>query len=313
MIAEFLFSVVIAHAQPAQQQANKPQTPVEATLDLEWEVVEDATSYEVKLTPANGGEPLTYLSSDTKLTKKLPAGLYKLQIRSKDKSSGYFGPWSEETEIEVAAKTVQLISPADGSEIAEPKEKRAQVEFQWTPIEGAKEYTLRIWFDDEKNAREFKSKTARKVLSLPSARSYAWQVTFLTHKSVGYMAAPQIANFKVLGKQLLKPIIDPKLVKIADPKAPEQSQLAKWKNSPGAQHYKVKLLKRALDEEDWQAVTEIPKQNTNELKIEKLKPGAYKIELIAQASNYVSSEPGVLEFVVKPTEAELAEAMKRAL
>ncbi len=298
----------------AAQQASVAAANAEATLDIEWEQIEDATSYEVKLTPASGGEVLKYLSSDTRLTQKLPQGTYKFQIRSRERSTGYFGPWSAETEVEVTPKAVQLISPAEGAEISEPKEKRAQVEFQWTPVLGAKEYTLRIWFDEEKNAREFKSKSAKKLLTLPAAKTYAWQVTFLTDRSVGYLAAPQIGNFKVLGKQLMKPLITEKLFPVETaPKAQVVNQLIKWRGSQASKSYKVKLARRALDETDWTQVKEVAKQEITELQFEKLKPGAYKIEVTSQSPNRVSSDPAVYEFVVKPTEAELNQAMKTAL
>lgn len=292
----------------AAQQASVAAANAEATLDIEWEQIEDATSYEVKLTPASGGEVLKFLSSDTKLTQKLPQGTYKFQIRSREKATGYFGPWSPETEVEVTPKAVQLISPSEGAEISEPKEKRAQVEFQWTPVLGAKEYTLRIWFDEEKNAREFKSKTTKKTLTLPAAKTYAWQVTFLTDRSIGYLAAPQIGNFKVLGKQLMKPVITEKLLP-----ADAAAQMLKWRGSQASKSFKVKLSKRALDEEQWTQVKEIPKQETTDLRFEKLKPGAYRLEVTAQSPNRVSSEAAVYEFVVKPTEAELNQAMKTAL
>lgn len=303
----FLLSTLLSFQAQAQestaaQEAAKEAATAEATLDLEWEKIEDATSYEVKLTPNSGTTPIKFQTSNTKLTEKLPLGVYKLQIRSKDKSTGYFGPWSPPTEVEVETKTVQLISPAEGSEIAQPKEKRAQVEFQWSPIEKAKEYTLRIWFDDERNAREFKSKTNKKLLTLPAGKAYAWQVTFLTDKSVGYLAAPQIGNFKVLGKQLIKPVI-----------AEATKQKAKWKPSPGAKSYKVKLLIKALDEDEWSVFKDFPKQDVTALSFEKLKPANYKLEVVAQAPNHMSSEPATAEFTVKPSHEELARAMKRAV
>lgn len=298
----------------AAQQASIEAANAEATLDIEWEKIEDATSYEIRLTPSTGGEVLKFLSSDTRLTQKLPQGSYKFQIRSRERTSGYFGPWSEETEVEVTPKAVQLIAPAQGIEISEPKEKRTQVEFQWSPVLGAKEYTLRIWFDEEKNAREFKSKSAKKLLTLPTAKTYAWQVTFLTDRSIGYLAAPQIGNFTVLGKQLMKPLITEKLLPAdADPKSQIANQMIKWKASQATKSFKVKFLRRALDEEEWTQVKEIAKQESTDLQFEKLKPGAYKIEVTSQSPNRVSSDPAVYEFVVKPSEAELNQAMKTAL
>lgn len=298
----------------AAQEASVAAANAEATLDIEWEKIEDATSYEVKLTPSTGGDVLKFLSSDTRLTQKLPQGNYKFQIRSREKTTGYFGPWSPETEVEVTPKAVKLISPSEGAEISEPKEKRTQVEFQWTPVLGAKEYTLRIWFDEEKNAREFKSKTNKKLLTLPAAKTYAWQVTFLTDRSIGYLAAPQIGNFKVLGKQLMKPVITEKVLPTeADAKAQVVNQMIKWKGSQASKSFKVKFSRRALDEEEWAPLKDIQTQEASELRFEKLKPGAYKIEVTSQSPNRVSSEAATYEFVVKPTEAELDQAMKTAL
>lgn len=269
----------------------------QATLDLEWEAVEDADMYEVKLIPADGGEALQFQTSEGKFSQRLPVGVYRLQMRSRDKTSGYFGPWSKAQEIEVANKNVELLEPPDGAQLASPQDKKISVVFRWRPIAEATRYTLRIWADEPDKAREFSVSGSSKELILPTGKNYYWQVTFETDKA-SYRATPTTFSFGMLGPQLMTPVIDPKLT------LPHVTKVS-WSRSPGAEYYQVKILKRYIDEDQFETWKSLEKTEETSWGFEKLPPGGYRIEVIAHSSKRVSSEVGFHEFIVKPTEAEL--------
>lgn len=291
---------------PPMKKASDIPRVLEATLDLEWEEVEDAVGYEVKLTPKEGGAPLSFSAIGHRISQKLPVGIYKVQIRSKDRSTGYFGPWSEATEVEVTTKIVELIQPSNGAELSAPKDRYQVVQFKWSAAEGAKKYTIKIWSNDIDKAVEFVTSSTTKDLKLPTGRTYFWQVTFESENQVGYKAAPKVFTFNLLGPQLLQPIVNKKIGLPAVTKV-------SWSKSPHAVFYKTKILRHALDETEWQVMKEQDKASALTWGFDKLKPGAYRVEVSAHAPNRVSSEVGFYEFVVKPTEQELMAALKPAL
>ena len=274
----------------------KTEPVAQSTLELEWEVVDEAESYEIKLTPKNGGIPLTFTSTEPKLSKLVPSGVYILQVRSKEKGTGYMGAWSEPAAIEVASKNIDLLSPKDKEVIPEPLEKRKIITFEWAPVAGAKVYNLRIWDEDPAKAKDFTTRNTKKQLDLPAARIYHWQVTVEDESSIKYQTAGKTYSFSLLGKQLIKPILQPKVL---------GNKLAKWSESPGAENYEGKVQYRALDETDFRTLLHRPDLKDTKWDFKKLKPGIYKIQVTAHAKNRVSSETGELEFTVKPTEVEL--------
>jgi hypothetical protein len=299
---------------PQQAQPHVQMT----TLDLEWEAVDEASGYEVKLTPKIANEevgpgqslssgpprePLRFTTTESRLSESVPAGVYRLQIRSKDKKTGYFGPWSKPAEIEAVAKAIELLLPADNSVIKDAKSKRANVMFQWNAVPQALYYTLKVWSEDSSKTQEFIVRAPSKRLNLIAAKVYYWEVTFKTKQAIGYMTKPQRFTFTLLGPQLVQPIVDrniglPHVVK------------ARWSASAGAQNYTTKILRHALDEDDWQEYREGKGIEKNSWNFDRLPPGVYRIEVTAHAKNRVDSEPGFYEFTVKPTEDELAKALK---
>jgi len=305
----------------------KVSPPVqEAVLDLEWEVVEDAISYELKLIPVAagdsgggesdrnggggsggsghshsgaGGEPIVMNVSEPKISRRVPVGVYKVQIRSKDKATGYFGPWSAPIDVEVSTKVVELLEPANGSEIPAPNEKHLVVPFRWRPTPGARRYALRIWSDDIEKAKEFQTSEASFELKLATGRLYYWQVTFENERGTGYRAMPGTYSFMLLGPQLVQPVVNRKLP------FPLVNKIA-WSKIPRAEFYRAKLFHRHLDESEWREFLLNEKLESPVWNLDRLKPGAYRIEVSAHARNRVSSEVGSYEFIVKPPEKELS-------
>jgi hypothetical protein len=261
-------------------------------VEIEWEEVPDATGYEVQLSPVPKGKPLVFRTSGTQFSEAVPFGQYWLRIRSKSKV-GAFSPWSERAELDVVAKVLQLLEPADNAEIFSQGDAKQSVELKWSPVEKAKRYTLKVWTEVAKDKPyNFTTTTTSKRLRLSPGRSYYWQVTFESAGGVDYYQEPQTFTFTLNGTRLLAPSdLDPKTLS--------------WKASPGAQAYQGKLFYRHLDETTWTLIKETKLLEPKWVN-EKLKPGHYKLELVATAPRRMNSEVTVHEFMLKPTWDELS-------
>ena len=299
-------ALLFAAGSEARAEASPAKESAKATLDVEWENVEEAVGYEIRLTPKAGGKALQFQSVQNRLVQIVPVGTYGLQVRSKDKETGYYGPWSEASEIEVVAKSVSLVAPADRTEIEENKANRKSVTFQWAAVRGAKKYILRVWNDDPAKAQEFQTEKTQRVIGLPVARTYNWQVTFEDESGVRYAQDGAPFTFAIIGAHLETPVVDTNLPH------PVVTKLA-WSEPPKAKSYQVRLLARALDESEWKVVSDAKSLEEAMLAFPRLAPGAYRVEVTAKAPHRRPSETGVHEFLVKPSEEELQAAMKRAL
>ncbi len=302
-----LFVIIAILLLPRIGLGDEELPPAQATLELEWEIVEDAIAYEVKLTPKkDGARPITLSAPENKINARVPVGEYKLQIRSQDKQSKYWGRWSQPSEIEVATKRVQLVAPENESIIKPKDAKRAEVQFEWNSIPNAKKYTMRLWTDDGGDPVEFKTKEITKSLQLLPGRVYYWHVTFETERSIRYQADPLTYSFTLLGHPLDKPIIDPEM------STDENVQLS-WSEPAGVESFRIKFSRHALDETVWQPLKEIDSTDKTNMKFQIPQAGVFRIEVIASAKNRMDSPLAFREFLIKPSERKLMAALQPLL
>ncbi len=286
--------LVFAH-QPARAADSAP-TQLAVVVEFEWGAIEGADGYEVKLTPKSGGTPSVFKTQENKISQRVPAGRYNLQVRSREKGTGYYGPWGRVTEIEAVAKIAELVAPADNDVIPEPERERLPVLFKWNPIPGASRYLLRVWGDDPSQAEEYSITQTQRQLQLSGGEVYHWQVTLEDENSVDYEANAKVFSFSILGKRLLPPVVD------SNVGLPHVTRVA-WSGSVDAETYSAKLLSRALDESDWKPQAETKDLKETQWSFQELKPGQYRIEVTASAKKRMASKPGVFEFTVKPPAA----------
>lgn len=297
ILSLLLFSALTAHAQtpaPATPQALK-------TIELEWDAVENAGSYEVKLTAEDGQAPMQFTTQEAKLIQQVPVGNYALQVRARSTDGSDFSPWSEPMPFAVLVKELLPLHPEDKSIVDSDGVKKATVEFRWSPVEKVKIYTLIVWSEDKKDTPYvFSTKVPNKKIDVPPAQTYYWQVKFESADDVAYQQQPQTFSFTLLGKQLVKPEINSKLL-------PLPKELT-WRASPEAKEYAAKLYYHYLDEKDWTLLRE-DKLTATTWEMQKLKAGVYKLEIVASAPRHIPSEPAIHEFTIKPTQQELDQAL----
>lgn len=276
-----------------------------AKLSMEWEAVKGASGYQVRLAPLDRkDEILIFTLDENKISREVREGSYKLQVRSRDQTTGYYGPWSQGARIEVSTQSITPLYPENESVLSSPRDRRQIVEFKWAPVKAASVYLLKIWPDDDfEKAKEFRSIQTVKKLNLPAGRSYKWQVTFKNKNKVSYRVSPNVQSFSLLGPQLLTPIIDENLG------LPNVKQM-NWRRSPGAKNYQVLLQRRSIDDEDWRPIVENNEALDNKVNFAKLSPGVYRMEVSAHAPHRVPSEKAFFEFTVKPTVEDLEKALQ---
>lgn len=273
------------------------------TIELEWDPVDNAFGYEVRLTPEGGGKPLLFKTLEPKLTQEVPVGVYALRVRSRHKEvDDVWSAWSEALRLEVLIKELLPEKPLENEILIAKSDLREEVEFRWTKIEKAKNYVLRIWDEEtkEKPITFVATKNSQRLKLLPG-RVYFWTVSFESATQVTYAQKEIVSTFTLQGQKLVKPSITEV--------QPGEVKEFSWIASPKAKAYKARLLFHYLDESKWRVVKEDVVAGTN-WPVDKLGAGVYKLEVIATAPRYTNSETSVFEHTVKPTEAELNAAIQ---
>lgn len=287
-----------APAVPPAPDASAEPT-VWKTIELEWEAVDKAVGYEIKLTPLTGGKAHVFEAGESHLSQQVPVGNYKLQIRARDRD-GEFSPWSEPSDLEVAVKEIIPLSPTDKSQIEATGNGKQSVEFSWSPVDKIRIYTLKVWSEDKKDTPwVFTGRTTKKTLQVPPGRVYYWQVLFESANDVVYNQEPKTFSFTLQGTQLATPAVAPF----------QAGKDLNWKGSDETKLYKTKLYYRHLDETEWTPIKDAQSAD-NRLSTKGLKPGNYKFEVIAMAPRRLNSVPASVEFYIKPSLAELNKTMK---
>jgi len=268
------------------------------TIELEWEEVPHASSYEVKLTPAEQGAKIhVFTVPDNHLSQQVPIGKYKLQVRAKSKETDEFSPWSAPSDIEVVTKEVIPIHPADKDTISADGSAKQSIEFKWSPVENARIYTLKVWSEEKKDTPwVFTGSNTSRKLEVPPGRMYYWQVYFESADNVAYQQEPKIFTFTLQGTKLITPEVNAYAV----------GKNLSWKPGEEAKTFKVKLSYQHLDETAWTPVKDATLEKA-EWDLGKLKPGRYQLEVMSMAPRRLNSDTAKKVFLVKPTAQELAD------
>jgi hypothetical protein len=281
------------------------ETPVK-TVELEWDAVETAGGYEVKLSPENGSTPLLFEVPENHFSKAVPIGNYVLQMRTKSKDGRDTSEWSPPVPLAVVARELTPIKPTDNSELDGSTKPKVSVDFEWSAVENAREYKISVWSDEKKDQPYvFTTKATQKRLDVPTAQIYHWKVEFESKDSVAYQQEPKVFTFTLLGNRLTRPEINEASLNCKD--------LLSWTESDGAETYSAELHFKFVDKdgdqkENWQSVKKQSKADAF-MACPKLKPGAYKLEVVAKGRRRSPSEPAVREFLIKPTLSDIKRSL----
>ena len=268
----------------------------ETEVEVAWEKMLGAMAYEMEFQPIEGKDKARrFKTTELNFKAMLPPGPYRFRIRSIDKQ-GDKGSWSRPVKIIAEPQEVVLQLPTNGEQI-EAKKKITVTTFRWDPFKNAKGYIIRIWSDRNKKIKAFKTRKTKTTLNLMAGRKYYWDVMPVSREGVRYQRKSEPFSFVLFGKQLPKPELE--ILRPKDPKG------VGWRRVKLAQ-YKATLFRKDILGEEWE---EYAKNNSltegRWLWSRKLKPGHYRVEVMAMAQMRIDSDRSEKEFFVKPKLSEV--------
>lgn len=280
----FLFSAVMTLGFSSQADEYR------RVINVEWEPVEAAKTYDLELTPVpaiEGQEPIQAKTAEAAWVGKLTPGTYQMRIRARDRR-GAPGAWSPAEEFKVGLDTPQLTSPKPKALISSA-EDTANVEFVWKPVGGAKDYLLEIVSEDT-GTKVTQVVTENKfTATLPAAKKYSWKV--LARSEVVQSDAASLDDFTIMGQKIETPEIE-------TPESQFVRQL-KWKFPTHADRFDYLVTRQNPKTKKWEPVERMKDVQVTEIPFRETWPGGtYRFVVRAKGQLRANSNPGEIKFTV---------------
>lgn len=206
MLAVFLLAAGFprSHAEPR----------VRRNVEVEFESVDNATLYEVKVTrKAESSDKAQFFKmKEPKWTATINPGLYLMQVRSYD-DRGAPGDWSPPTEIEVKLPAIIVDSPGAGTRVNASGNDSQEVEFIWEAVPRADHYTLTARTRSGEWNKILDVTEPRAKVDVPVGQEILWNVVAIDNKGVVGESSEAPYQFELHGPALAKPSIERPLSK----------------------------------------------------------------------------------------------------
>jgi len=189
-------------------------------IELNWEDVEGAKSYELEIKSLRaGGATKNFNVEKATWEGDMVPGRYQMRVRAKDRR-GVATPWSESSEFMVMLPEPELIAPKADEEVkASASGESEEIAFSWKPVLGATSYTVHVQSADGQIKKDDKTKDLKSEIKLPVAQAFRWWVESsregLTSEDLkggeneaGSEPAASAQKFTLLGHELPTPKID---------------------------------------------------------------------------------------------------------
>jgi len=206
-------------------------------FDIEWEMVEGASQYEIEITQ-NEKTVFKKVTSSPSWSGEIKPGSYSYRLRAFD-SRKVPGPWSDFEQLNVSLSPVTLLSPnPEIIKIFSKSETDFEIELKWAPVSYAEDYRVFIQAGGENEIQETKVKgEASLQVALPVGGRYQWWV--LPQNSTKNLSAnleeAQKAAFELYGAPLQTPEIE----------IPETQFIRQinWKSDQKTKNHLVKIFR----------------------------------------------------------------------
>ena len=264
-----------------------------AKIDVAWEAMAGAISYELELKPLDtAAPPLQFKTKKTQFQAEVIRGRYNFRIRSVARG-GRVGSWSEAVELQAGSLEVVLKAPADGQSIKASSTFHS-LRFVWEPMPEAKEYYLRVWDVNADKPKKFiRSLRNRAAVKLKVGRKYLWEVGVLTNKNIHYERKSKPFTFTLYGNKIPQP-------EITDIQLGRRPRI-EWKTLPKTK-INLQLFHRQISKGEWNLIVdEKDIEERHWRSLHNLDPGQYRIMLTATGELQGNSDPAIKEFAIKPT------------
>ncbi|GIL18845.1 MAG: hypothetical protein BroJett040_25960 [Oligoflexia bacterium] len=260
-------------------------------INLEWEPIEGAISYDVEIKPIKNDtetKAVVHKVKGADWTGPLSPGNYTLKIRGRDKRK-VPGPWGDVEQFTVGLEPVSIIYPKANSNIQSKDESKDKIAFNWTPLKGATKYVVEIQSEDEKIKIEETVKKPPFQVKLPVAQKFTWKVTAYNDENFS-SDSTSINPFILMGPQLSSPSIQ----------SPPNGFVRElnWSKPENAEAFEYALQKFDPKSKKWEPV-EKNKTDKNQLGFGKENSGGkYKLAVRANANYRPSSKISEMQFNV---------------
>ncbi|MCB9061148.1 MAG: hypothetical protein H6622_06475 [Halobacteriovoraceae bacterium] len=259
-------------------------------IELEWEPVNEAFSYEVEVVKIfKGTKNLVdvYKSVNSRWSDRFPVGSYQFKIRSLD-YRGVPGPWSDYVPFDVNFPSPMVIRPVSEERVKSSFEDSELVTFQWNPVDGAAFYYIEVFDDKDLSIHQDFVKGSKVKINLPTQKNYKWRLTPLASKDDKIPPVIEYYKFYLEGLPLQAPDV---IVRYENTKL-----RVFWKKIPDAQFYSVKVYRQ--DKLRWPLINQnSPVEGTNiYFPAKSLKKAIYRVAVQTHAKGRLDSETSFVEF-----------------
>jgi hypothetical protein len=259
---------------------------VKRSVDLELEVVEGATAYEIELYSTRTKKKTTFKMKEPRWQANIRNGNYTMRLRSYD-TRGVPGPWSESSDFAILLPGPQLQSPIADTVIKTDENNEFKIELKWTAITGAEKYELVIIPDVGEKIIEIVDENKIKT-KLPVAKSYTWTARAYVGEEKGEPSKSE--TFTLIGKKISKPEVEKPTDIFVD--------VVKWEKPDFADKYKY-ALSHKTDDGKWAVMdAKAETANTSVMIPVEFPGGRYKLSVKAFGQKREDSSTSSIEFDV---------------
>lgn len=274
----------------------------ESNVELEWEGVENAKSYDLEVKSTKN--TFKFQTKEAIWAGRLSPGFFKMRIRARDKR-GVPGEWSEYQEFKVFLASPEFVNPTSGSIVASANNDVQNVTFKWKKVFAGKKYTLDVQGLDSIFRKQIELTDEKATMELPVATKFMATIRAANEVLTSNPEKDRVVEFVVSGKKLAAPkLIQPESLFVRE---------VKWNKPEFAQAYSYTLEKMDAKSQKFNVIEEGKELRGEAMPFKKEYPGGtYRVTVKSIASYRPSSEAVSLKFTAKEGDrTERAEALAR--
>jgi hypothetical protein len=290
LLSALLLAEVLAASAPCFAAAG---AKVRRNVEVEWEGVEDASLYEVRVVRKDdrSKKAQTFKLKESKWSANINPGIYLMEIRSYDQR-GVPGEWSPPSEMEVKLPAIIVKSPQPGQEIEAKNADKDKLNLEWEPVPGADHYhvTAKSTTSDWKDERDFPGTAAE--MNTPVGQNIEWNVAAVDPKGTAGEVSEKPYQVEFKGPALEKPEIEKPRSKYV--------REVEWKAPPYAAKYNYDLSYYNAKKKKWEQVESKQGIDETKVKLDVGRPsGKYRLAVQAQAEHRKVSPKVQMDFFAR--------------
>lgn len=296
IIALFFFIAAVLYPKFAVSAA-------ESNVELEWEGVENAKSYDLEVKSTKN--TFKFQIKEPIWAGRLSPGFFKMRVRARDKR-GVPGEWSDFQEFKVHLDSPEFVNPTSGTIISSANNENQNVTFKWKKVFLGKKYSLDVQGLDSTFRKQVEVNNDDKAtMELPVATKFMATIRAANEVLGSNPEKDSVSEFIVSGKKLAAPKLS----------APESLFVreVKWSKPEFAQAYSYVLEKMDVKSQRYNVFDENKELRGEAMPFKKEWPGGiYRLTVKAIANYRPASESVSIRFTAKDGDrTEKAEELAR--